>query len=971
METLVVKKKIKHLNQSMKVDLKKFFQSLGRAAIGGVFLDSKEVIGNSYEALLSLGFEKEVTHVTWLLIYRSLTEAIKNIVEESIELLDVTEIDIESLSMRIDLSLEDEIFELDKNFFHNPKSLKILTAVKIPFAQWLDGFGLSESQIRSIIDRLPVFFVFALHEEWKRRPEEYKCISEYFDSPFMRANERQLSWLRYATYLRKETEKRMFDEAFSLRKIYVPLRAYYNKKNQENSKLGDVDFSPLHNQKVVINLEEELDKWLHTADKNDAIRVISGGPGSGKSSFAKIYSAKLAENQSIPVLFIPLHHFELTDDLVEAVGRFVKFDKYLSHNPLDPQNGEDRIIVFFDGLDELSRQGKLANEIARQFVEEVQRKVDRFNMHDIRIQVIMTGRELSIQQSKDQFRRPNQIFEILPYYVSRTDKNDYYDPKGLLEIDQRETWWELYGLASGQNYTSIPETLKGENLEEITSQPLLNYLVALSFMRDKIDFNNNNNLNAIYNDLLQAVYDRGWANNKHPSIKDTSLEQFIRILEVIAVSVWHGSGRTTTIRDIENYSQNNGLKDLLNRFQEGASNGVTRLLTAFYFRESGANNMGDNTFEFTHKSFGEYLASRRIILSLKHINKMLSRRADDPDDGWDAKSAAVYFINLCGSAKIDTYLINFIKGELDFLSVEEIQKLQVTLGELLNYCIKFDVPVDRLDPRPAFSLERIYSNNTFESLIILLSLTSSHIGQLLKINWDLETSFGTVLKMITGQRAGAANAIVMSNLRHLDISYQCLDMADLYRADLSSINFESGAMHYSNLVRSICDGANFKEAKLSYSQLERTHFNNCNMKGVQLYQAYAQHAYFSWAQLEHATIYKTDLSNSNFYQANLKNLNSKSHLKFDRIIFSSTELEYTDFSNSLLRGCNFTNAVLKNTKFHKANLSHSCFDNAVLNNVIFEGADLTKVDFEKVKFMEGCSFEGSYCIIRHEEFFED
>lgn len=300
--------------------------------------------------------------------------------------------------------------------------------------------------------------------------------------------------------------------------------------------------------------------------------------------------------------------------------------------------------------------------------------------------------------------------------------------------------------------------------------------------------------------------------------------------------------------------------------------------------------------------------------------------------------------------------------------MEEIQKLQVTLGELLNYCIKFDVPVDRLDPRPAFSLERIYSNNTFESLIILLSLTSSHIGQLLKINWDLETSFGTVLKMITGRRAGAANAIVMSNLRHLDISYQCLDMADLYRADLSSINFESGAMHYSNLVRSICDGANFKEAKLSYSQLERTHFNNCNMKGVQLYQAYAQHAYFSWAQLEHATIYKTDLSNSNFYQANLKNLNSKSHLKFDRIIFSSTELEYTDFSNSLLRGCNFTNAVLKNTKFHKANLSHSCFDNAVLNNVIFEGADLTKVDFEKVKFMEGCSFEGSYCIIRHEEF---
>ncbi|WP_339239634.1 pentapeptide repeat-containing protein [Paenibacillus sp. FSL R5-0517] len=971
METLVVRKSIKNLNQSMKANWNDFFKSLGKATIGGVFLDSKEVINNSYEALLSLGLEKEVTHLAWLLIYRSLTEAIRNIVEESRELFNITEIDIESLSMRIDLSLENEIFEIDRNFFSNPKSLKILSTVKIPFAQWLDGFNLSASQITSITDRLPVFFTFALHEEWKARPEQYKSISEYFDSPFMRANERQLSWLRYTTYLRKETEKRMFDEAFSLRKIYVPLRAYYNKKSQDNSKLGDIDFSLPPNKKVVIDLEKELDNWLHTADKNDAIRVISGGPGSGKSSFAKIYSAKLAEKQSIPVLFIPLHHFELSDDLIEAVGRFVKYDKYLIHNPLDPQNGEERIIVFFDGLDELSRQGKLANEIARQFVEEVQRKVDRFNMEEIRIQVIMTGRELSIQQSKDQFRRPNQIFEILPYYISHDDKDDYYDPNKLLETDQRKTWWKLYGLASGQNFTSIPDTLTGESLEEITSQPLLNYLVALSFMRDKIDFNKNNNLNAIYNDLLQAVYERGWANNKHPSIKDTTLEQFIRILEVIAVSVWHGSGRTTTIRDIENYSQNNGLKDLLNRFQEGAANGVTRLLTAFYFRESGANNMGDNTFEFTHKSFGEYLASRRIILSLKHINKMLSRRADDPDDGWDTKSAVVYFINLCGSAKIDTYLINFIKGELDFLSVKEIQRLQVTLGELLNYCIKFDVPVDRLDPRPSFSLERIYSNNTFESLIILLSLASSHIDQSLKINWDLENSFGTILKMITGQRTGATNAIVMSYLRHLDISNQCLDMADLYRADLSYINFESGAMHYSNLVHSMCDGANFKGAKLSYSQLERTHFNECNMTGVYLYEAYARHAYFNWAQLEHATIYKTDFSNSNFYKANLKNLNNKSQLRFEMIIFSSTELEYTDFSNSSLRGCNFKNALLNNTNFHKANLSHSCFDNAVLNNVIFEGADLTKVDFEKVKFMENCNFEGSYCVIKHEEFMED
>lgn len=388
--------------------------------------------------------------------------------------------------------------------------------------------------------------------------------------------------------------------------------------------------------------------------------------------------------------------------------------------------------------------------------------------------------------------------------------------------------------------------------------------------------------------------------------------------------------------------------------------------------------MGDNTFEFTHKSFGEYLASRRIILSLKHINKMLSRRADDPDDGWDTKSAVVYFINLCGSAKIDTYLINFIKGELDFLSVEEIQRLQVTLGELLNYCIKFDVPVDRLDPRPSFSLERIYSNNTFESLIILLSLTSSHIGQSLKINWDLDNSFGTILKMITGQRTGATNPVVMSNLKHLDLSNQRLDIADLYGANLSNTDFNLGALHYSNLVLSNCERTNFKGARLNYSQLTRTNFNYSNMTGVSLNGAYAQKSYFIGAQLEQANIYETDFSGSNFHNTNLKNLNKNKNkelfrrkIHLERIIFTNAEFNNTDLTGSLLRGCNFTDATLTNSNFHNANLSYSCFDNATLNNVNFKDADLTKVDFEKIKLIEDCTFEGSYCLIKHEESIED
>jgi uncharacterized protein YjbI with pentapeptide repeats len=977
MDSLIVSKPISVLNSSMKVNFREFFNSLGKAVVGGVFLDSKEVMSNSYEALMALGLEKDINQITWLLIYRSISKAISNIVEESHELLEATEVDIEAMVLRIDFSLENKTFDVDRNFFHNPKTLRIIKDVAIPFGQWLEGFGLHERQIKSLVERLPSYFVLALHEEWKSKSDEYKCVSGFFESPFMKANERELSWFRYAAYLRKETEKRMFDEAFSLKRIFVPLRAYYNQSTNEVEEVEDVDFTiPQQNKRIVVNLEEELDKWLTTSDKNDAFRIISGGPGSGKSSFAKIYAAKLTESQGIPVLFIPLHHFELTDDLIDAVGRFIQFDKYLNHNPLDPQTGEERIIIFFDGLDELSKQGKLANEIARQFIEEVQRKVDRFNMHETRIQVIMTGRELSVQQNKEQFRRPKQVLEILPYYINRDEirKHKYSDPDDLLTIDQRDIWWKLYGLASGYEFNEIPDSLRGENLEEITSQPLLNYLVALSFIRNKVDFSKENNLNEIYKDLLQAVYERGWANSKHPSIKDTTLEQFIRILEVIAVSVWHGTGRTTTIRDIEDYLNNNGLKELLNRFQEGAARGVTRLLTAFYFRESGFNNLGDNTFEFTHKSFGEYLTSRRIILSLKKISKMVSRREEDPDDGWDDKTSVVYFISLCGFAKVDKYLINYIDGELRYLSEDQLCEIQKSLVKLLNYCIKHDVPVDRIDPRPSFNYERQYSINTYEALLILLSLTSKHVSTSLNIEWADKNAFGNILKMITGQRLGATNAIIMSHLRYFDITDQCLDIADLFKADLSYTKFENGSMHYANSVRSSFEGAVLNGSIFNYSLLNRVNFSNSKMQSVELYDVQARQSNFSNTDLEYARLFNTDFSGANFENASARNLNKDRYRTFgrgrdreERLIFIGANLQGTDFTNGLLRGCNFQKAQLKNTIFAGSNLAMSDFSKAKLINVNFQNANLTSVDFEKVSIIQDCVFFGSYCDFRKED----
>jgi hypothetical protein len=518
--------------------------------------------------------------------------------------------------------------------------------------------GVSKAESTTISHRLPTYFVYALHQEWAKHPEKYACLKEEVDTPFTQANQREQAWQIYFAWLQKQVEEPMFLEAFGLKQVFVPLNAYYLQKI-EGKQDDDFEFrgrGEKREERVVLDLEIELETWLKQAQKNDAIRVISGGPGSGKSSFAKIFAAKQAEKGEIPVLFVPLHHFDPSDNLVDGVGKFVRIDPdgILPPNPLLEENTESRLLIIFDGLDELAMLGKVGTEVAQNFVREVQRQIDRFNQQRTRLMVMIGGRELVVQANSTDFRQPKQILHILPYFITEKDRKKYIDDGKLLGKDKRQIWWQLYGKAKGFDYAGLPEKLNTNNITEITSQPLLNYLVALSYGRGEVKFTEDSNLNIIYNDLLKAVYQRGWDCSQHRSLQGIEEKDFVRVLEEIALASWHGDGRTTTVKEIESHCDNSGLKNILDIFQEGAKAGVTRLLTAFYFRQSGFNEkQGEKTFEFTHKSFGEYLAAKRIVREVKLIHRKLEARKDDPDEGWDEKEALKRWAILCGASAMD------------------------------------------------------------------------------------------------------------------------------------------------------------------------------------------------------------------------------------------------------------------------------------------------------------------------------
>ena len=111
--------------------------------------------------------------------------------------------------------------------------------------------------------------------------------------------------------------------------------------------------------------------------------------------------------------------------------------------------------------------------------------------------------------------------------------------------------------------------------------------MALSYERKVLDLAKESNLNKIYEDLLKAVYVRKWAAHPHPATRDVKEEGFIRILEEIAVAAWHGDGRTTTVKEIEDHAERSGSKRLLEALQEGASKGVNPIINGFLFQTSG------------------------------------------------------------------------------------------------------------------------------------------------------------------------------------------------------------------------------------------------------------------------------------------------------------------------------------------------------------------------------------------------
>jgi len=812
----------------------------------------------------------------------------------------------------LDATLDSTPIRISQDFFDHPAELPIIEAAQEPFKDWLRSFGLSDAEVDSVTRRLGAYFTFALHREWAKDPSFYRPIEQELDkadTPFAKADAKERGWLRNAAFLQRQTEEPIFDEAFGLNQVYVPLRAYWIERAKGTGRFGaEPVLGGPDREEVwhVVDLASHLRDWVYGADKNDAIRVVCGGPGCGKTSFAKMFAAVLAKDTDLGILYIPLHRLEFEGKFRDAIRNFVAGDlEILPHDPLDQNEEHRRLVMFVDGLDELAMSGRVGQEAASDFADELDRAVDRINDRNLRLQVILGGREVVIQASERTFKQSGQILHVLPYFVpgrgevrrpTQVPREQFTDPGHFLAQDQRDLWWANYGLASGRGYSVLPDPLKKPALDEITGQPLLNYLLALSFDRGKIQFGHDFNLNDLYADLLRSLWYRRWGERQLPDVEKLEQAEFEEILEEVGLAAWHTGERGVSIGRIADLCDQAGLTDRLRAFEKGAEKGATSLLAAFYFRQAKRAG-GERTFEFTHKSFGEYLAARRLVATFGVVAGERARNRQNRKLGWDIETALIEWTRIAGPAAIDRDLFAFVERELALKNngAASVNDWHATLVELMNDQLRNGLPMTKIGLDTYHEMAR-QAQNAEEALLVSVygcatvlnsSGPSSHEPIRSRISWpgghglrDMlgrlmqNRGFGPLaLRCLGWLEAGGQALVGAIILGPINLKGTNLEGALFFHTSLFDANLEAAVLSGAHLEAAMLHGANLQGADLRRARLEDAKLPRSDLKGANLSDAFLMGALLTGADLAGADLAGADLEGANLQGANLQGAN--------------------------------------------------------------------------------------------------
>ncbi|MDD2706133.1 MAG: pentapeptide repeat-containing protein, partial [Acidocella sp.] len=560
-------------------------------------------------------------------------------------------------------------------------------------------------------------------------------------------------------------------------------------------------------------------------------------------------------------------------NLKQMVGEFLQGRGLLPFNPMDDH--DKPLLLILDGLDELSMQGRSGAEAAKQLLDEVRNAVGVANYTTLCLRCLITGRDLAVQAVEQALHLESTSLHLLPYWIDgEKETPNPSDPENLLEEDQRGEWWRNYGQASGHGFDNVPKPLRHDRLQEMSGQPLLNYLLAVIYIQDPKAIAEASRA-AIYSRLLSGVYDRDY-NKAHFPLGGLKSEEFSFVLEKIAVAIWHGDGRTANLGEIKAHCYGSQAEPLLERVLAGVDKGLMRLLTAFYFRQAIQRGESE-TFEFTHKSFGEYLTARHIVATLAELYAQSQRSANSMRSTWNLENALQEWISLCAPQPMDEYLYSFVLELIAEEPVETVGQWQQLCARLLGIVLDQGMP---MGPRPedlTFKAQCQQARNAEAALLAVHCACASRTETLSEMAWPTS---GSLREWLSWLEPAANSTLVRKTLSYLNMAQQeltgvslssaYLEGASLEGASLGGVNLEGANLERANLKGASLERANLDGAYLLDANLDWAYLEDANLMGAYLERAYLVGAILSEANLEEAILEGAILVGAELWGANLR-----------------------------------------------------------------------------------------------------
>ena len=843
----------------------------------------------------------------------------------------------------------------------------------------------------------------ALYRIWadERSDGFRRSVDAAFSGSVYEGFRRRLAWQRHTSWIDHPLyAEPLFgqdkDSGITLRAVYTPLRCAFHEEvpleedeNQESAELRSHDRKSefeLRTRRVahVGWLQETLTSWLDEDDRRDTVRVVAGGPGSGKSTSARVFAVDTSNHGTWNVAFIELQHVTFKGDLDMRLAEHFERESSgmgLGGDPLKWQDDDDRPLLFvFDGLDEVARADTVSEDIARSFIRRVKALLDRHNSRDINVRAVVLGRTAAVVPAcKEAELELSALLHVMPLTPLNAEVLDVderqrdglpdddciFDRLSLADDDHRTRYWDKWRRASGLHAEDLPDAIQEEKLTDLTAEPLLFYLLILSGYVEKNWQDAAENRNRVYHEIFLRVHRRDREKDYRAS-HGVDEEDFLLLMECLGLAIWQGGGSTGSDEDFDR------LRDLhagrrRNALRSNEAADLRSVVLQFFTR---ADMAADTGFEFIHKSFGEYLVGCALLRAAK-------RWAEEPEEDF-----AQHWLKLAGKQSVTEWIIDFLRNEARLMNADKRLELKGLLEQQMNWVLRDGFPAQRGGFETWREAEANQSNAAGGLLAVLNALAlavdhrtevrqteespskpsesderddgSSATAALMSFDWEGRSAARRMIEMLNiTSDSSSAHRLLLGRLSFVASrdDHSCnLAVLNLYRADLRE----------ADLRRANLSGADLSWADLFKANLSRAILIDADLNRADLFKADLTEANLYGADLAWAILIDVDLRGANLSRANL----SGADLSWADL--SEADLSWADMLETDLRGANLGGANLRGADLFEANLRRADLSGANLSRGNLSGANLKGADLSGVNLsrteITSANFAGSLLV---------